>query len=141
MPPFNPRPPAEPEIGETYARLTVTAVDDDRQPYNKVYVWVQCSCGNSLRIQYTRFKQQKIQSCGCYVGEALQARQIARIGVMATLNGETHHLAEWCRRLNLKQNTVTQRMNKGMTAEEALTATPKRGRKLGGKNTPKENQK
>lgn len=43
----------------------------------------------------------------------------------ATINGETDTIANWARRLGLRQKTVTQRMHRGCSPEEALKPIPK----------------
>jgi hypothetical protein len=40
---------------------------------------------------------------------------------MVTLGGETHAVAEWCRRLNLQDSVVYRRIKAGMSIEDALT--------------------
>lgn len=42
-----------------------------------------------------------------------------------TIDGETHHIAEWCRILGIHQSTVCARIKKGMTYEEALSTPNK----------------
>jgi hypothetical protein len=45
------------------------------------------------------------------------------------LNGEKFHLTEWCRRLNVKPSTVTNRIKRGIDAATALTMPSQRKRK------------
>ena len=53
-----------------------------------------------------------------------------RTNRMIELNGETLHLTEWCRRLNVKPSTVLNRIHRGIDEATALTMPAQRKRKV-----------
>jgi hypothetical protein len=42
-------------------------------------------------------------------------------GQMITFNGETHNVHEWARQLGFARNTISERLRRGMSVEEALS--------------------
>lgn len=74
---------AESEIGKIYNNLTITGIDYDRtkdsyynKPYNAVYVFTKCKCGNESKdsVQLRSVKSGHTQSCGCYASEQIAKR-------------------------------------------------------------------
>ena len=53
---------------------------------------------------------------------------MACTGYVITIDGETHNQTEWCRIYKICPGTVRDRMNNGMTFEEALKTLKKQGR-------------
>lgn len=74
---------AELEIGKIYNNLTITGIDYDRtrdsyynKPYNIVYVFTKCKCGNESKnsVQLKSIKSGHVKSCGCYASEQIAKR-------------------------------------------------------------------
>ena len=88
---------AESEIGKIYNNLTITGIDYDRtkdsyynKPYNAVYVFTKCKCGNESKdsVQLRSVKSGHTQSCGCIkfnnplVVEDLTGQKFGRLTVL-----------------------------------------------------------
>lgn len=57
----------------------------------------------------------------CRWATSLEQRANTRANHVLTLDGETHHLAEWSRRTGIDRGTIASRLRRGWTVAEALT--------------------
>lgn len=57
---------------------------------------------------------------------ATEQQQNTRKNVIVEIEGETHTMNEWCRRLGIWSSTVSTRVKRGMTHLEALTKEVRR---------------
>ena len=57
---------------------------------------------------------------------ATEQQQNTRKNVIVEIEGETHTMNEWCRRLGIRSSTVSTRVKRGMTHLEALTKEVRR---------------
>ena len=57
----------------------------------------------------------------CTWATSLEQAQNTRQTKQVTLNGETHSINEWCRKLGIGYHVIKQRRQRGMTLEAALT--------------------
>ena len=62
-----------------------------------------------------------------------------RNNTILTYNGESHTIAEWSRKLNMSRDTISLRIRKGWSAEEALTTPIRKRKKKGNPTTTTEN--
>lgn len=75
-------------------------------PYHRV--WQRCAVGRSTGDDLERESDPKVP-----------------YGELIEINGEKHTRAEWQRILGINKMTVTSRLKRGWTIEEALTKPPK----------------
>ena len=62
-----------------------------------------------------------------------------RNNTILTYNGESHTIAEWSRKLNMSRDTISLRIRKGWSAEEALTTPIRKRKKKGNPTTTNDN--
>lgn len=90
--------------------LPTRAHSTDRYPDNNGGYW----CGHCEECQLNNWPKN--------IRWATRVQQAGnkRNSRLLTVNGETHHLAEWCRRAGLTHSTVIHHLNRGLTPEQAL---------------------
>ena len=66
----------------------------------------------------------------CRWATAMQQHANKRSNKLFTINGETLHQREWCRRYNIPVSTFTNRMNEGLDPLTSLTMPSRRPRKV-----------
>ena len=66
----------------------------------------------------------------CRWATAMQQHANKRSNKLFTINGETLHQREWCRRYNIPVSTFTNRMNEGLEPLTALTMLSRRPRRV-----------
>ncbi len=100
------------KVGDQYGSLTVideaAPVRYSGTPYRQFLC--KCECGNERTVRLGYLQAGAVVSCGCGHSRLL------------TYKGETLHMAEWAKRLEVSFQVLARRLDVyGYTVEEALT--------------------
>ena len=104
-------------LGKRFGRLLVIRFDSLRQRgngmSNKAYWLCRCDCGKEVAVGSDCLVRGQTRSCGC-----LRREKSSR---MLTYKGETLSIRDWAKRLGMHRGTLSLRLHRGLSIEEALT--------------------
>lgn len=106
--------------GQRFGRLVVIRRNGTTQsPKCKKAMWeCQCDCGNVVTVPGYTLRRGATRSCGCLMREMRSGGK--KPMRLITVNGETHGVNEWARRIGVKNTTINSAERHGKTAEEYI---------------------